>query len=200
MLGVKIAIVCFMAMADMSGGKPTAVNVPEPTTAVVVEATTTQAPPQTEAPTQAVPEPPKAEGFVVYRIHGTVPPVEWQRYLYDELSRLGYAWYMPFAVCQIQQESCWSQWSDNGRDFGLTQQKGIYWADRAAYYGIPGADIWDPYAQLHVYANQMAGYLAANGGAVEWALSEYINGAHGAYHDAYVTAVLSHWNALEEVR
>lgn len=200
MLGVKIAIVCFIAMADMSGGKPAAVNVPEPTTAVVVEATTTQAPPQTEAPTQAVPEPPKAEGFVAYSIYGFTPPIEWQRYLYDRLSERGYGWYYPYAVCQIWQESRWNQWSDNGRDFGITQQKGIYWADRCVYFGIPGADIWDVNAQFYIFSCQMAGYLAANGGAVEWALSEYINGAHGKYHESYVTAVLSHWEALEAVR
>ena len=75
MVGIKIALVCFMAVADISGGKAAEANVPEPTPAVVWEA-------PTEAPTQApVYVPPAQEGFVAYRIHGKVPPIEWQQYL-----------------------------------------------------------------------------------------------------------------------
>ena len=192
----KVLIVMMVVVADcFSMAMPAVANVPEP---VVVE---TQAP--TEAPTEAqkveIPAPPAQEGFVVYRIHGNVPPIDWQRYLYNELASRGYAWYMPYAVCQIQQESCWNQWSDNGRDFGLTQQKGIYWADRAAFYGVPGADIWDVYAQLHVYACMMCAYLDATGGDVGRALSAYILGTWD-YSETYVNYVMAHWGALEEVR
>lgn len=194
MLGLKVAIVCFVVMADMSGGKPPVVNVPE-TAPVVIE--TTAAPTQT--PTQAVPTPPRSEGFVAYSIYGYTPPAEWQRYLYDQLSSLGFGWYMPYAVCQIFLESRWNQWSDNGRDFGLTQQKGIYWESRCAYYGIPGADIWDVYAQLFIYSRMMCGFLAAHGGDIGWALSDYFLGT-GEYSQLYVDYVMSHWGALEEVK
>ena len=191
----KVLIVMMVVVADCFSMTAPVANVPEP---VVIE---TQAP--TEAPTEApkteIPAPPAQEGFQAYSIYGRVPPIEWQRYLYNELASRGYAWYMPYAVCQIWQESCWNQWSDNGRDFGLCQQKGIYWADRAAFYGIAGADIWDPYAQLHVFACMMSAYLAYYGGDVGMALSAYYLGAW-EYSATYVDAVMAHWGALEEVR
>lgn len=181
MVGLKIGIVCIVALADMSGGKPAAVPDPAP---VVWE---TPAP--TEAP-QIV-----EQSKTVYTIYGHTPPEEWQKYLYAELDARGYGWYFPYAVCQIWQESCWNQWSDNGIDRGLTQQKIVYWADRAAYWGIPGADIWDPYAQIHVFACQMSQFLNATGGDVGMALSLYFYGT-GQYAPEYVGHVMSHWEAL----
>lgn len=194
MMGLKIAIVCFVAMADVSCGKSVA-NVPEPTKAVVIET----AAPTTEAPRVEIPTAPKSEGFTAYRIYGITPPIEWQQYLYEQLNSLGYGWYMPYAVCQIFLESRWNQWSDNGRDFGLTQQKGIYWESRCAHYGIPGADIWDVYAQLYVYSRMMCGFLAAHGGDIGWALSDYFLGT-GEYSKLYVDYVMENWGALEVVR
>lgn len=190
MVGLKIAMVCIVAMADMSGGKTQAV-VPDPAPVVWEQPTTAPAP--AEAP--KVETQPQAEGFRVYTIYGQTPPVEWQRYLYDKLSERGCGWYFPYAVCQIWQESCWNQWSDNGIDRGLTQQKIVYWADRAAYWGIPGADIWDPYAQLHVFACQMSQFLNATGGDVGMALSLYYYGT-GEYAPEYVNHVMSHWEGL----
>ena len=194
MMGLKIAIVCFVAMADVSCGKSVA-NVPEPTTAVVIET----AAPTTEAPRVEIPTAPHSEGFTAYRIYGITPPIEWQQYLYEQLNSLGYGWYMPYAVCQIFLESRWNQWSDNGRDFGITQQKGIYWESRCAHYGIPGADIWDVYAQLYVYSRMMCGFLAAHGGDIGWALSDYFLGT-GEYSQLYVDYVMENWGALEVVR
>lgn len=182
----KVLIVMMVVVADcISMTAPVKNTAPEP---VPVE---TQAPTQAWIPTQ--------EGFVAYRIHGKVPPIEWQQYLYNELASRGFAWYMPYAICQIQQESCWNQWSDNGTDRGLTQQKGIYWDSRAAHWGIPGASIWDPYAQLHVFACQMTQYLGATGGDVNRALSMYFLGYDG-YDAFYIQCVMSHWGALEVVR
>lgn len=193
MVGIKIALVCFVAVADISGGKAAEANVPEPTPAVVWEA-------PTEAPTQApVYVPPVQEGFVAYRIHGYTPPIEWQQYLYAELEARGIAWYWPYAVCQIFQESRWNQYSDNGVDVGLTQQKAVYWQTRAAHWGVPGASIWDPYAQLKVYAGMMAQYLYISGGSVEWALSWYFWG-NGEYAEQYIADVMAHWSALEAIR
>lgn len=135
----------------------------------------------------------------LYSIHGTIPNREWQRYLIDELKRKGIEWYVPYAVCQIFQESRWNPKADNGRDKGLTQQKGIYWAARAERYGIKGADIWDPYAQLHVYACMMAEYLRLAKNDVGWALSFYFYG-NGQRADKYVHDVLSHMDYLKEVK
>lgn len=189
MVGLKIAMVCIVALADMSGGLPAAVPDPAP----VVWEQPTAAP--TEAPKVEVPTQAPAEGFRAYTIHGKTPPVEWQRYLYDELAARGYEWYMPYAICQIQQESCWNQYSDNGHDKGLTQQKGIYWDSRATHWGVPGASIWDPYAQLHVYACMMCQYLDNAGGDVGMALSVYFLGVW-EYSELYVGHVMSHLEGL----
>lgn len=153
---------------------------------------------QTEAPTEAV-QIPTQEGFVAYRIHGNVPPIEWQRYLYNELASRGFEWFMPYAVCQIQQESRWNQYSTNGTDSGLTQQNESYWPARAEHWGVAGASIWDVYAQLHVFACQMTQYLGATGGDVNRALSLYFLGYDG-WAQFYIDCVMSHWGALEEVR
>lgn len=187
---MKLAIIMMVVVADMFSLTAPA-KVPEP--AVVVEAPT-EAPPQAQ---QEVYIPPAKEG-TIYSIHGMTPPEEWQRYLYAELEARGYAWYMPYAVCQIFQESRWNQYSDNGVDVGLTQQKAVYWQTRAAHWGVPGASIWDPYAQLHVYAGMMCQFLAQTG-SVEWALSLYFWG-NGDYAPTYIENVMAHWGALEVVR
>lgn len=82
MVGLKIAMVCFVALADMSGGK-TQVVVPDPVPVVWEQPTT--------APTEApkVETQPQAEGFRVYSIYGQTPPVEWQRHLYNKLAERG---------------------------------------------------------------------------------------------------------------
>lgn len=193
MVGLKIAMVFFVALADMSGGRPAAVPDPAP----VVWEQPTAAP--TEAPKVEVQTRPPAEGFRVYTIHGQTPPIEWQRHLYNKLAERGYSWYMPYAVCQIWQESCWNQYSTNGIDSGLTQQKEAYWEARSAHWGVPGASIWDVYAQLHVYACMMCHYLDVYGGNVEMALSLYFYGT-GDYAPEYVGYVMSHMDALEVVR
>lgn len=138
------------------------------------------------------------DGFVHYRIAGVTPPYEWQWYLYGKLADRGLEWFYPTAVCQIYQESNWDQWSTNGRDRGLCQQKGIYWADRAAAAGIPGADIWDVYAQLTVYTWMMSEYLRATGYDVNQALSMYYTGTW-EYSETYVGHVMRWMDYLEVV-
>lgn len=141
----------------------------------------------------------QTDGFKAYRIHGVTPPIEWQKALYADLSRNGIAWYMPYAVCQIFQESRWNQYSDNGKDRGITQQKEIYWSGRAARYGVRGASIWDVYAQFKVFSGMMAGYLKMAKNDVGWALSYYFYG-NGQRADKYVHDVMSHMPYLEEVK
>ncbi len=213
MVGHKICalLACAVIMADIvypvgttCGTTTLPTTEPAP---VVVEQTlpttelTDWAEPETQAPIDPVTDMTMiyVDDWVMYSVHGHTPRYEWQRYLWDELDARGYSWYYPYAICQIWQESCWNETSSNGRDFGLTQQKGIYWDDRAAYWGVPGADIWDPYAQLHVYACMMCGYLAESGGDVGRALSAYYLGTWD-YSQTYVGHVMSHWDALEVVR
>lgn len=134
----------------------------------------------------------------VYRIHGVTPPIEWQTALRSELKAKGIEWYMPYAVCQIWQESRWNPKSDNGKDKGITQQKGIYWAARAERYGVKGASVWDVYAQFHVFAAMMSGYLRTTGNDVGKALSLYFYGT-GEYAPKYVNDVMAHFDYLQEV-
>lgn len=180
---MKLMIAMMVVVADLAFRPVTVQNVePEPM--------------QTEAQTEAY-IPPRMEG-TTYRIYGITPPEDWQRYLYAELDAKGYGWFMPYAVCQIFQESRWDQYSTNGIDVGLTQQKEVYWHTRAAHWGVPGASIWNPYAQLKVYAGMMCQFLAQTG-SVEWALSLYFWG-NGDYAPIYIADVMSHWGALEVVR
>ena len=149
---------------------------------------------------KAVTEPTKASvPATVYTIHGITPPIEWQTSLRNELKRCGIEWYMPYAVCQVFQESRWNQYADNGRDKGITQQKGIYWDARAARYGVGGASVWDVKAQFRVYACMMSEYLRSANGNVGWALSLYFYG-NGEYAEKYVADVLSHLDYLKEVK
>lgn len=165
-------------------------------TTVWVEPTTVWVPETTEAPATKIDH---SQGFVRYRVNGVLPPYEWQWYLWCKLADRGLEWFYPYACAQIYQESNWNQWSDNGRDFGLCQQKGIYWSGRASAAGIPGADIWDVYAQIHVYVWMMAGYLQAAGDNVGRALSMYYLGTDG-WSDVYVGWVLKWLDYLEVVR
>ena len=186
-VGIGKVIATVVIVAELVGCAVPVANVPDPVPPVV----------ETEATTQAViPEATKAEGFVAYRIYGREIPLEWQRYLYNELAERGFSWYWPYAVCQIQQESCWNQYSTNGYDSGITQQKEVYWPARCERYGVPGASIWDVYAQFHVYACMMCDYLTISGGNVGWALSAYFLGIWD-YSETYVGHVLSHLPALE---
>jgi len=139
-----------------------------------------------------------SRGFVHYRVNGVTPPYEWEWFLFCKLEQFGIGWYYPTAVCQIYQESNWNQYSTNGRDHGICQQKGIYWDGRAAQAGIPGADIWDVEAQIHVYAWQMSQYLAEAGGDVNRALSMYYLGYDG-WSDEYIGHVMRWVDYLEVV-
>lgn len=200
---IERLIIALLAFLASIAGAVKERGLPEPTTAGV-EITTAWVPPITEtAPPATVPTTESvfsdySRGFVHYRVGECVPPYEWEWYLYGKLSDRGLEWFYPYAVCQIYQESNWNQYSTNGRDHGLCQQKGIYWADRAAAAGIPGADIWDVYAQLTVYVWMMGNNLAAAGGNVGQALSIYYLGYAG-WSDEYVGHVTKWLDYLEEV-
>lgn len=202
--GIAKMIVVAVMVADIVAPRAVEIKLPEPTTAVVIETTTAWVPPITETvPPVTVPTTENvlsdySRGFKRYRVNGVLPPYEWQWYLYGKLADRGLEWFYPTAVCQIYQESNWNQWSDNGRDFGLCQQKGIYWDSRAAAAGIPGADIWDVYAQLTVYAWMMGNNLEAAGGNVGQALSIYYLGYAG-WSDEYVGHVMRWMDYLEVV-
>lgn len=190
---IVIALLAFLASI---AGAVQERGLPEPTTAAVVETTTAWVPEET-APPQTAPQ--WQNSFRRYRVNGVLPPYEWQWYLYGRLADRGLEWWYPYAVCQIYQESNWNQWSTNGRDHGLCQFKGIYWDGWAQAAGIPGADIWDVYAQLTVYVWMMGNNLAVAGGNVGQALSLYYLGYAG-WSDEYIGHVTKWLDYLEVVR
>lgn len=189
----RIVIAMLAFLASIAGAVKER-GLQEPTTAVIE--TTTALEPEETAPPQTSPQ--WQNGFRRYRVNGVLPPYEWEWYLYAKLADRGLEWFYPVAVAQIYQESNWNQWADNGRDKGLCQQKAIYWDSRAAQAGIPGADIWSPYAQIHVYVWMMAQYIEAAGWSVEGALSIYFLG-HAGYAAEYVDYVMRWLDYLEVV-
>lgn len=63
----------------------------------------------------------------------------------------------------IRVMSCESRgniYATNGRYKGLFQHDAYYWPGRAIKYGVGGADIYDPYAQIHVSSQMFAQGLA----------------------------------------
>lgn len=192
--GIAKMVIVAVMVAEIVAPRAVELKLPEPTTAVI-ETTTAWVPPET-APQQTAPQ--WQDSFRRYRVNGVLPPYEWQWYLYGRLADRGLEWWYPYAIAQIYQESNWSQYSTNGRDHGLTQQKGIYWPERSAQAGIPGADIWDVYAQIHVYVWQMAQYLAAAGYDTGRALSMYYTGAD-VWSEEYVNHVMRWLDYLEVV-
>lgn len=191
--GIAKAIVIAVMVADIVAPRAVEIKLPEPTTAVVIETTAAWVPEET-APPQTAPQ--WQNSFRRYRVNGVLPPYEWQWYLYGKLADRGLEWFYPYAVCQIYQESNWQQYCTNGRDHGLCQQKGIYWADRATAAGIPGADIWDVYAQLTVYTWMMGEYLRVCENDVGRALSFYYLGVN-EWSDEYVGHVTKWLDYLE---
>lgn len=190
---IERLIIALLAFLASIAGAVQERGLPDSTTAVAVETTTAWMPPET-APPQTAPQ--WHNSFRRYRVNGVFPPHEWQWYLYGRLADRGLEWFYPYAVCQIYQESNWNQWSTNGRDHGLCQFKGVYWDGWAQAAGIPGADIWDVYAQLTVYVWMMGNNLRVCGNDVGRALSFYYLGVN-EWSDEYVGYVLSWMDYLE---
>ena len=196
----RYAFLVALVLTDIVGVgpfKPEPPKIAETVPAVVVETVPAYTEPETTTawvPPQTAPQ--WQNNFKQYSVAGHTPPYEWQWYLYGKLEQFGIAWFYPYAICQIWQESRWNPQSTNGVDHGLCQFKGIYWDGWARDAGIPGADIWDAYAQMHVYAWMMSGYIRASGWNVEMALSMYFLGRM-EYSAMYVGHVMRWLDYLE---
>ena len=137
-------------------------------------------------------------GFVYYKVSGVAPNKDYEMYLYNQLNSLGIAWWYPYAVAQIFQESRWNPNSTNGRDHGICQFKGIYFAGRAQHYaGMANADIWNPYDSLKVYAYYIKAILASHNNNVNSTLSFYICGDDNHWDQTYINHVMGWYNKLE---
>jgi len=135
-----------------------------------------------------------------FKVAGKAMDESLQRFLYDELSSYGCAWWFPYAICQAYQESnfqtdCISAHSgENNDDCGLFQFKQKWWNWYASEAGVQG-DIMNPYTQIEVYAFHVCGWLN-EGASVEQALSNWYTGGQG-YSQEYVNDVLRWTERLE---
>lgn len=57
-------------------------------------------------------------------------------------------------------ESTGNAFATNGIYKGIFQHHAGYWIHRSALYGLPGADIFDPYSQIHVSTQMFSQGLA----------------------------------------
>ena len=139
-----------------------------------------------------------ASGFVYYTVAGQYPNREYEKYLYNCLAERGIAWWYPYAVAQIWQESCWNPNSTNGRDHGICQFKGIYFQSRAEHFaGMKNADIWNPYDSLKVYSYYIKALLGACNNNVNATLSFYICGDMSHWDQTYINHVMNWYKQLK---
>ena len=137
-------------------------------------------------------------GFVYYSVAGVYPNKDYEQYLYSQLKNLGIAWWYPYAVAQIFQESRWNPKSTNGQDHGICQFKGAYFQSRAKNYaGMNNADIWNPYDSLKVYAYYVKAILSSHGNNVDRTLSFYFSGSDAYWSQDYINRVMNWYKQLK---
>lgn len=183
----------------------------EPTTAAAEPETESVTEPET-LPTETEAEPTEAE-TVPATIPETVPETEPVRtfkdkcsdiaqsfgadheifcYLYDALDAQGIAWWTPYAIAQIFQESRWNPMAENknGLDKGLLQYRITYW--NAETMG----DIFDYRAQINRYVGQTANRLRA-GCSIEETISRHMMSDWGEFNAKYVNDVMRWYREVE---
>lgn len=109
-------------------------------------------------------------------------------YLQRRLNEHGIGWFFDFAVMIAYQESSFNIYAENvnGRDKGLFQY-------RIEFY--PGLDWTNPYAQIDLFAQQMAN-RANSGCDVYTMISRHNMSDYGEYNPVYVDQVLQHASSL----
>ena len=158
---------------------------------------TPYAPPATIAQTSTTITQPAAAGFTYLSICGICPNRDYELYLYNQLNNLGISWWYPYAVAQIFQESRWNPNSTNGRDHGICQFKGVYFASRAKHFaGMDNANIWNPYDSLKVYAYYIKDILVSMNYQVDATLSFYIRGDTYGWDQTYIDHVMNWYYCL----
>lgn len=147
-------------------------------------------------------EEPKSEPLPpLYTVDGYTLPAYLQDYLREELKAAGIEWFMPHAICQIYGESRGDIYvvnANNGVDMGLLQYRITFWPQTSAKYGVPGTDIFNPFAQIHVYAQQQAERFN-RGADLNTVISQHKQSEYGPYDAAYVTYIRGYERTLREV-
>lgn len=186
-------LTCTLAFANIGGHGFEAQLPPEEPTEIMVEETTVVDTVPVET-VEYIPLP-------TYSVNGACLDYGLQMFLRDQLAARGCGWFFVTALCQIYGESRYNVWAENsnGLDKGLCQCRETYWNTWAAQIGWPGASIWDPYAQIAVYAMLMSGYLYASNYDTNMALSMYYLGTDG-YAAEYVAYITGFFDTIREVR
>ena len=135
------------------------------------------------------------ETAVVYSINGEVLNPELQALLYDALDRHGIRYWYEIGICQMWQESRGNIFAENpnGKDKGVLQYRLQYWDWNRG-------DIFDPAAQIELYAEQMAQRLNSGLSADE-CISRHNTSDHvSEVNWEYVAQVKQHLSNLREVK
>lgn len=137
-----------------------------------------------------------AEKQVVYSVNGETLNPELQALLYDALDRHGISYWFEIACCQCYQESRFNIYAvnqSNHEDMGILQYKSRYWDWNRG-------DIFDPAAQIELYAEQMAARLNAGLSADECISRHKTSDYSTAVDWTYVQQVKQHIPSLEAIR
>lgn len=128
----------------------------------------------------------------LYSVNGAVLAEEIQVFLFQRLSEQNIAYFMPYAMMIIYQESKLDIYAENpnGRDKGLLQYRVEY---------VPWMDWRNPYQQIDYFVAQMANRAAA-GCTVSEMISRHNTSDYGSYNQSYVDAVMQHSNTLARIR
>lgn len=166
-----------------------------PTTIEETVPETTQLPtqePTSEVQTEETTAAPVVQGTPLYSVNGHVLPAEIQVYLYNALAVRGIGWFYPYAILMAYQESNFNIYAENpnGLDKGLFQYRILYWGEYCAGAGQNGADIFNPYSQIEVFAHYMA-LRASWGCTVSDMISRHNMSDYGPYNQDYVNHVMS---------
>lgn len=149
---------------------------------------------------EAAEEPAAEETVTRYSVNGYRPPAYIEEHLIRELEKNGILYWYPHALCQIYGESNGDIFAENpnGQDKGLLQYRLQYWPAVSAQYGVAGADIFDPLAQITVYAAQTAERIARTG-SLEQTISQHKQSEYGPFDAAYTAYIRSYEHTLREV-
>ena len=129
----------------------------------------------------------------LFQVDGQMLDQAIQEYLYTRLCNSGIEWFMPYAICQIYQESRFDIYAvnpQNGLDCGLLQFRSTYWGE---------GDIFNPYLQIDVYIRLMTN-RARNGKTVSEMISCHMMSDYGSYNQEYVDQVTQWLERLVQIR
>lgn len=149
--------------------------------------------PETEPETVREQETTEApEEFPIYMVDGDVLDYDLQRFMWKELNSQGIGWWMEYAILTAYQESGFKIYDiTDGIDYGLLQYRITYWSERAARYGYPDADIFNPYVQIYIYVRQTAERIRS-GCSIEEVISRHKQSDWGPFDAEYVSQVMDH--------